>query len=162
MLNFQIILSHIAATKIMVLVVMVVSAALYFLNYKKDSLLVLFSSSLAIIITYLLKTSLKIPRPENMLVAETSYRFPSGHATMAAVIMILTAFFAYKYIKNRFSRYLVILLGVLWWVLIVNNRLYLGVHVPVDVFCGSAIGMLSALFVIKNIDYIYKKINSML
>jgi undecaprenyl-diphosphatase len=162
MLNFQILISNIADTKIMVILVLLVSGVLYFYKQKKAGLTVFLSSSIAIFITYALKHIFKIPRPENMLVLEDGYRFPSGHATMSAVIMSLVIFFSVKCIKNNFLKYTICFSGILWWLLVSNSRLYLGVHIPLDIIFGSIIGIFSVLLVVKNVDIVYKKIKSVL
>ena len=59
--------------------------------------------------------------------------FPSRHATMMAVMA-----FAYTYFKSKWSTLFLILLF-----LVGISRVYVGVHYPVDILGGFAVGVLS-------------------
>ena len=127
---------------------------LYLINKKIDSLVVAFSAAIAISITFTLKHLFKIPRPENMLVLEDGYRFPSGHATMAAVVATLIIYFTLKYLHNNTAinkahKYILITLAVSWLLVVAYARLYLGVHYLVDVMTGAFIGIVSTIIIIK-------------
>jgi undecaprenyl-diphosphatase len=106
-------------------------------------------------ITFVLKYTLKIPRPVYMLVAEDGYRFPSGHATMASVVMSLGIYYAYTQIKNKDVRHIVYILSVAWFLLVSYSRLYLQVHYPVDVITAGLIGVFTTYFVIKVFKHLH-------
>ena len=170
--NFFINISNIGDTKIMFFLTLATAIFLYLINKKIDSLVVAFSAAIAISITFTLKHLFKIPRPENMLVLEDGYRFPSGHATMAAVVATLVIYFTLKYLhsdhnknsdsKNTykkninsksllisFSKYILCALAAMWLLTIACARLYLGVHLLVDVMTGAFIGIVSTIIIIK-------------
>jgi undecaprenyl-diphosphatase len=149
MLAFQILVSQISGTLVMFSVIGITSIILYALKYKKDFYKILFSSISAMFVTYTLKYLLKIPRPAHMLVVETDPRFPSGHATMAAIVMTLIIYYSNKYIKNHYLKYTLYLVGVGWFTLVGYSRLYLGVHYPVDIIIGGLIGVISTVVVLK-------------
>jgi len=82
------------------------------------------------------------------LVKETmDASFPSRHATIAAVIA-----FAYTYFKSRWLPLLLISM-----VLVGISRIYVGVHYPLDVLGGSAVGAISLYLAlqIKNLLKFY-------
>ena len=92
------------------------------------------------------KHIVKEPRPVVMLAGHLHERaietgltsYPSGHAAVATA-MALTLWLLLP--KNwRF-------LSVLWILLVVISRLYLGVHTPLDVVGGFSIGLISFLVV---------------
>ncbi len=86
------------------------------------------------IIIFLLKSILKIERPLNIL--ETSFSFPSGHATTAVVFFGLLSYFLYKNFKIK-SIYIPIFM-----VLFISfTRLYLGVHWISDILGGIVLGI---------------------
>ena len=152
--NFFINISNIGDTKIMFFLTLAISVFLYLINKKIDSLVVAFSAATAISITFILKHLFKIPRPENMLVLEDGYRFPSGHATMAAVVATLIIYFTLKYLHNNTAinkahKYILITLAVSWLLVVAYARLYLGVHYLVDVMTGAFIGIVSTIIIIK-------------
>ena len=154
MKEIMITISNIGDTKVMWGMTILLASILYICKYKKDSIVVIFSSSIAMIVTYSLKHLFKIPRPEHMLIVEDGYRFPSGHATMAAVVSTLIIYFTFKYIKdnkniNFAHKYLLVILAILWLIVVCYSRLYLGVHMVIDVIVGSVVGVVSTLVVVK-------------
>lgn len=82
--------------------------------------------------THLLKPLFAVPRPATATVYEASYSFPSGHATAIAALACV-----------------IVVLWPRWWVacgavalalLVGYSRLYLGVHRPVEILAGYAVG----------------------
>lgn len=149
MLNFQIFISQISGPEIMFLFSILIALILYIKNYKKVFYEVIFIAVTAMFITMILKYLLKIPRPEAMLILEDGYRFPSGHATMAGVIMSLLIYYSHEHIKDKYIRYAVYVCAVAWYLLVSYSRLYLNVHYPIDVIAGGIIGILSTILVLK-------------
>jgi undecaprenyl-diphosphatase len=155
MLNFQIFISQISGTLIMFSIVGLLSVILYILNYKKDVYEILFASVSAMFITFTLKYLFNIPRPMHMLVTETDPRFPSGHATMAAVVMTLVIYYSHKHIKNTFWRYFMYITAICWLIIVCYSRLYLQVHYPVDVIFGGLIGITSTIITLKIFKHLH-------
>jgi membrane-associated phospholipid phosphatase len=119
------------------------------------SILVLLTMSL----NYLLKISIKSPRPfvregtflkqwavsaENAKELASEYSMPSGHA------MAASAFYSYLYAfsKNRYVKVIAVLIPILTGL----SRPYLGVHYMEDVLVGWVIGLSIALISIKYAD----------
>ena len=105
MLSFQIFISSLAGPLTMFFLVTATAILLYKIHDGKESYILFFSSTLAMCISYTLKYLLKVPRPDMMLVPEADFRFPSGHATMASVVMALGMHYAHAHIKNKSLRY---------------------------------------------------------
>lgn len=112
---------------------------------RKSFLLILFAMPLAILLIKLIHLFLFEPRPFvafhlSPIVSEStdSASFPSRHATMAAV-----AAFAYTYYKSKWTilfLFIMLLIGI--------SRVYVGVHYPLDIVGGFAVGATS-LFLAK-------------
>ena len=132
----------------MFLVLILVAVILYKVHDIKEFYKVFFTSTLAMCITYTIKYLLKIPRPDDMLVFESDYRFPSGHATMAAVVMALGIHYTYVHVKHKPLRYVLYTVAVFWYLLVSYSRLYLHVHYLIDVLVGGAIGIFSTTLVL--------------
>ncbi|MDP2648339.1 MAG: phosphatase PAP2 family protein [bacterium] len=100
----------------------------------------------AIAVSELLKFLVHRARPpiEWHAVVETSYSFPSNHATASAALYGFLAYFAWQFAPKKWRGVLVAL-----FVIIIGttgfSRMYLGVHYPTDVLGGFIIG---ALFVL--------------
>lgn len=153
-LAFQIFISQIAGATIMFVVLMVLTLFLYEKKDLGDFVTIFFSGAIALAITNALKLFLHVPRPEHMLVIENSYRFPSGHATMAAVVMSLGIYYTHRYIHDKHTRYFLYLSAFAWYVLVSYSRLYLGAHYPIDIIAGGLVGISTTFFVIKIFKHI--------
>jgi membrane-associated phospholipid phosphatase len=72
-------------------------------------------------------------------IAESGMGFPSGHATVSTVIALTL----WPYLPKR-ARYIVVplFIGV-----VCLSRLYLGVHIPLDLIGGVAVGIASVSFI---------------
>ena len=149
MFETQVIISQLSGPQVMLLICIFISFILFTLNKKKDSLVIVLSTAIAMGVTYSLKYILKVPRPDDMLVLGDVYRFPSGHATMASVIMTLVIYYTSLKVKGLSLRYALYTLAVLWFILVIYSRLYLHAHLPVDVIVGGLIGVSITCVVIK-------------
>lgn len=79
------------------------------------------------------------------------FGFFSGHASNSMAVAI----FAGLMLKNRF-KYLIYVL-VIWAMLMAYSRIYVGVHYPLDVFCGMLFGSLSGLLFYKMNHYLINR-----
>lgn len=80
------------------------------------------------------------------------YGFFSSHSANSfgyAVFMFLLFANAYKWVK-----YLIFP----WAVLVSYSRIYLGVHYPLDIFCGAICGILAALLCYSLTKWVLKKV----
>lgn len=155
MLNFQIFISQIAAPIPMCITLFILAVVLFIFHSTKEFYKIFFTVTFAICFSYTLKYLFKIPRPTDMLVIENDYRFPSGHATMAAVIMSLGIYYAHLHIKNKILRYVLYTTAVLWYLLVSYSRLYLHVHYLVDVIAGGIIGVFSTILIVKIFKHLH-------
>lgn len=98
----------------------------------------------------ILKIIFRVPRPWVKYPGEiiplrestaTGYSFPSGHSSIAGSLY----YSLYRLFKNKAVR----TFSVILLVLIPLSRIYLGVHWPLDVIFGLAVGILTASFVEK-------------
>jgi undecaprenyl-diphosphatase len=103
------------------------------------ALLIAFSDQLTNVIRLIFKRLRPINDPLvvehlRVLIRPQSYSFTSGHATTStavAVFVILLLRNHFKYIK----------FFVLFPLVFAYSRLYLGVHYPLDILAGAAVGM---------------------
>lgn len=80
------------------------------------------------------------------------YGFVSSHASNSFMVAILTLLL----IRRRWFTY-----GIIFWAMMIGySRIYLGVHYPGDVICGSMLGVLIGWGVYKLYELIDRKLLS--
>jgi undecaprenyl-diphosphatase len=111
----------------------------------------LFISNVAVV---LLKYLVAEPRPfltlpnVELLVSENEiYSFPSGHTASSFAAATI---FGLKYRLNLKGKAFRLIYPLLAFAAVIGfSRIYIGVHYPLDVVFGAAIGIISALLVLK-------------
>jgi undecaprenyl-diphosphatase len=89
-----------------------------------------------------LKAAFTIPRPTgDRLIEESGWSVPSGHAQDSAALFFTLAFCALAGSTTATHRRLLVVVAVLITLGIGASRVYLGVHSPVDVLAGFAVGL---------------------
>lgn len=79
---------------------------------------------------------------------ETGYSFPSGHSVNAFLMAMLMAYII-LFIYSDFRRRLFFALPLVWATLVALSRVILGVHSPMDISLGAALGCLMAMLIIS-------------
>jgi undecaprenyl-diphosphatase len=106
------------------------------------------------IITVLIKNLVLRLRPEDALILETGYSFPSGHAIAATIFFVLFCYFYIINIRSLILRECLIVLSVLLVALTAFSRVYLGVHWLSDVLAGIGFGLFWSTLCILLVKYV--------
>lgn len=133
----------------------IATIALLLLIKNKKIRLSIFSNIVIItILNQLLKRILRRPRPtEFRIVEETGYSFPSGHSMVSMAFYGYLIYLIYRYIKNKYIKWSLIVLLSILICLIGISRIYLGVHYTSDVLGGF---ILSISYLVVYISLIKK------
>ena len=113
----------------------------WFKYSKKDSLFFMLVILLSTGLIFLVKELVQRARPFNALVSETSFSFPSGHATSAVVFFGLLIYLFIIKNKSFLSRSLFTLICFILILIIGFSRLILNVHWFSDVIGGFFLGL---------------------
>ena len=112
-------------------------ALLLLIKNKKIGLSIFSNIVIITILNQLLKKILRRPRPtEFRIVEETGYSFPSGHSMVSMAFYGYLIYLIYRYIKNKYIKWSLIVLLSILICLIGISRIYLGVHYTSDVLGG--------------------------
>jgi undecaprenyl-diphosphatase len=64
----------------------------------------------------------------------SGYSFPSAHATNHFALAVFSALTMKRLVKNIWP------IAITWAALVAYAQVYVGVHFPLDVFCGALLG----------------------
>ncbi len=103
--------------------------------------ILVFSLLGGVIVETLLKLIIQRERPLPSLITETGFSFPSGHATMSTIFLVLLIYAYKNEIKSLCWRNIFIALAVGGFFAVAISRVYLGVHWASDVIAGIALGL---------------------
>ena len=127
-----------------VLVLLVGAVVGYLLIARKfgPALFLVVSIVAGTVLSQVLKIAYSRPRPDlvDHLVQTHTASFPSGHATMSALVYLTLASLIVRLVEDLSIRVYVMCVAVLLAVLVGVSRVYLGVHWPSDVAAGWALG----------------------
>lgn len=114
--------------------------ALGFRGYYAAALHILFAAGLTLTLVWLLKSTLAIPRPDQVFHPPSSGAFPSGHSAGITVFVTMLASFVAGETRHR-KRWQAYVLLSLPLLPVAVSRLYLGVHWFTDVIGGILLGL---------------------
>ena len=123
---------------------LIVLTIVLFIVIKNKKIGVSIFSNLVIvtILNQLLKGILQRPRPtEYRIIEETGYSFPSGHSMISMAFYGYLIYLIYKYVKNKYIKWISIVVLSLLIYTIGISRIYLGVHYTSDVLGGFLISI---------------------
>lgn len=110
-------------------------------THRKDAYMFGFIFLSGVGLNLLLKEIFQRPRPDEPLIIEALYSFPSGHAMNSFVFYAALTYFVFFHMKNKKLGMLLSFLAGLLVFLIGISRVYLGVHYPSDVIAGFLAGL---------------------
>lgn len=139
--------------------VLIPLTALLFVLTKNKKLNILIGSNLLLVTFFnqFLKIVFQRPRPEEYrLISESGYSFPSGHSMVSMAFYGLLIYIVYRYVKNVYVKYGLMVILFMLILFIGISRIYLGVHYTSDVMGGF---LLSISYLIVFIRVTNKFIN---
>lgn len=123
---------------------------------KKTSIFYAICFGTVCIANFVIKQIVRRIRPEHlMIIEETGFSFPSGHAMMTFAFFFLLAHFVWFTIKNKTLRISLVVLFAFVIEAIGFSRIYLGVHYLTDILAGWLI----TYVIISIILILYRFIN---
>lgn len=93
------------------------------------------------LLIYIIKEIVQRARPENALILESGFSFPSGHALISVVFFGFLIYFALKNMKNKSAKITISIILIAVILFIGKSRLILNVHWFSDVLAGFFLGL---------------------
>lgn len=125
-------------------IVLAVVAIISFIIFRRlkmmPALILWFATIGSAIDAHILKALVHRPRPIISIIENSSFSFPSAHATLAAACYGFIIYLAAMHAKNKRLRKVIIIGGSIAVALIAISRLYLGAHYLSDVVAGLLLG----------------------
>ena len=113
-----------------------------FIKNKKIGVSIISNLAIITVLNQLLKRIVQRPRPtEFRIVEESGYSFPSGHSMVSMAFYGYLIYLIYKYVKNKYLKWISIILLSILTCSIGISRIYLGVHYTSDVLGGFFISI---------------------
>ena len=113
-----------------------------FIKNKKIGVSIISNLAIITVLNQLLKRIVQRPRPtEFRIVEESGYSFPSGHSMVSMAFYGYSIYLIYKYVKNKYLKWISIILLSILICFIGISRIYLGVHYTSDVLGGFFISI---------------------
>ena len=120
---------------------------------KKIGLSIFSNLIIITVLNQLLKRILQRPRPtEFRIIEETGYSFPSGHSMVSMAFYGYLIYLIYKYIENRYVKWISIVLLSILICTIGVSRIYLGVHYTSDVLGGFLVSISYLILFISTVN----------
>lgn len=138
--EFMLFISFLGGQYFLILAILL-TILLLWKQHKKDAIMFGFIFLSGVGLNLLLKEIFQRPRPDEPLIIESLYSFPSGHSMNSFVFYAALTYFVFLHMKNKKVGMLLSLLAGLLVFLIGISRVYLGVHYPSDVIAGFLAGL---------------------
>lgn len=110
------------------------------------------------LVNQIVKHLVRRPRPSVLrLVNESGYSFPSGHSMVSVALYGIIVYTIYMNVKNKYVKWISIVLLSLLVLLIGFSRIYVGVHYFTDVVGGFTLGLVVLIMYIDIYDKVKEK-----
>ena len=120
---------------------------------KKIGLSIFLNLVIITVLNQLLKRILQRPRPtEFRIIEETGYSFPSGHSMVSMAFYGYLIYLIYRYVKNKYVKWIAIAFLSVLICSIGVSRIYLGVHYTSDVLGGFLVSISYLILFISTVN----------
>jgi undecaprenyl-diphosphatase len=146
-------------TVIITVAALIVASFLLIKNHKTKSLLFIAAVGGNALFVAAIKTITHVARPENQLLNDASFAYPSGHCASVIVFVGLLTYYAWlKWSNSQNTKMLTAAIFSLVTIFVCFDRIYLNIHWLSDVIGGCLLGAFWLSFCI--IFYEHLKINN--
>jgi len=128
------------SSTILIIVTFILGTYHWLKKEKKDALFSAFTILLGATTVFVLKEIINRERPFNILINETGFSFPSGHATMSLIFFGIITYLIFKKAKSKKTKIITSIIASLAILSISLSRLILNAHWFTDIIAGLSLG----------------------
>lgn len=140
-------ITNLGSSFVLILITLLV---IVFVKKRKFGILIGGNLGVVVLLNNLLKIIIKRDRPLDIfLIDEVGYSFPSGHAMVSMAFYGFIIYLIYKYVKNNYLKWGLIIFNIILIICIGMSRIYLGVHYASDIMGGFLIGLIYVIIYIN-------------
>lgn len=150
-------ITSLASTPITILVVLLTAIICWVVRQRYIIIGLLIAVIGSTIFTFVTKMLFQRARPIDILLFESTYSFPSGHATVTVALYGFLAYIAIRFNERFAVRVRIVMMTVLVTVLIGLSRIVLNEHYLSDVLSGYLVGTLWLTVAISVTEWITTK-----
>lgn len=127
----------IAEPKFAIVYAVIIAAVLWFMRLRVDAIWTLATLAGGDVVAYIFKEFVQRARPRwNQVIPESGFSFPSGHTFGAVLIVFFFVWFFVSRIRSQNLQKVCQIILIIWVVLVMYSRIYLGAHYPSDVLAA--------------------------
>ena len=135
-----------------IFVISLTTILFFVIKDKKIGISIITNLGIVTILNQIIKFIMQRPRPtEFRIIEETGYSFPSGHSMVSLAFYGYLIYLIYKYVKNKYLKWISIVLLSILICSIGISRIYLGVHYTSDVLGGFLLSISYLVIYISSI-----------
>ena len=142
-----------------IILLIIISIILWIKKFKKESIFLAFTGIVGGGLIYILKNIIMRIRPQNSIISETGFSFPSGHATIGLILFGCLIYYSIKHLKSRSLKIISVSCSVIFILLIGFSRIYFRVHWFSDVIAGFLLGVfvICLILILQRVMENYRK-----
>ncbi|MGM8909493.1 phosphatase PAP2 family protein [Psychrobacter sp. 1U1] len=156
-IHFFILITSLASTPITILVVLLTAITCWVVRQRYIIIGLLIAVIGSTAFTFLSKMIFERARPMDILLYESTYSFPSGHATITIALYGFIAYTAIRFSQHFATQVRIVMATALLTVLIGLSRILLNEHYLSDVLGGYLVGSLWLLVAISVTEWLTTK-----
>jgi PAP2 superfamily. len=128
--------------KIILIVATIIAVLLTFYKKVPQAIWLIITMTSGALINYLIKQTIERSRPENHLIVDTGWSFPSGHSNINTLFFLMIMIIIIPLIRQRAFKFIITILSIAFWISVLISRLYFHAHYFSDVVGGVSLAII--------------------
>ena len=128
--------------KTILIVATIIAVLLMFYKKVPQAIWLIITMTSGALINYLIKQTIERSRPENHLIVDTGWSFPSGHSNINTLFFLMIMIIIIPLIRQRAFKFIITILSIVFWISVLISRLSFHAHYFSDVVGGVSLAII--------------------